>query len=62
MSPKQYVKAIGESQSYNSKQAVNYRIRQGLKLYGVIRVENILGRNVLYVSKLKLSKLKICEN
>lgn len=54
MSPQEYVVALNRSQRYRNKQAVNYRIRNGLTLFGVKGIKNILGRNVLYVNKLKL--------
>jgi hypothetical protein len=55
MTPAQYATRLkGTSTTYNSKQAVLYRIAEGLDLIGVVKRENILGRNVLTVNTDKL--------
>lgn len=50
MSPAQYANKVKGIESYSSKQAVQYRIHEGLPLLGVIKQEIILGRNVLTVN------------
>lgn len=60
MTPAQYAAVIKKKgiASYNSKQAVNYRINNGLPLIGVVHVKIIYGRNLLTVNKLGLKAKK----